>query len=303
MFRKNIALLPYIVTEYFGLTPNDPQVKGWEITKLGVDKQWIKSRGDGVKIAVIDTGCDYNHPDIKDNIIDGYNFVNNTTDFMDDNGHGSHVCGTIAACDNGMGMVGVAPKAKIYVFKAMDANGSGNADHIANAIDAAVKSQVDIITMSLGSRYEIKQIKKAIEKAKNNNILIFCAAGNSGPNEDIMYPARDKNTIGIGAVDENLNRTNFTCSGDELDFLSPGHNIMSIIPGNRYALMSGTSMSNPFAVGCAALYLSYYRQQKNENYINQNEMINILKQHTINVRNPEFRQHKYQGYGIIKPVL
>ena len=303
MFRKNVSLLPHIVKEHFGLTPNDPQIKGWEILKLEVDKQWIKSRGDGITIGVIDTGCDGNHPDIKENIIGGYNFLKNNEDFMDDNGHGSHVCGTICASDNGLGMVGVAPKSKVFALKAMDANGSGNPDNIARAIDFSISKKLDIITMSLGCRYEIRQIKKSIERAIENNILIFCAAGNSGPNEDIMYPARDKNTIAIGSIDENFNRTNFTCSGEKLDFLSPGHNIMSILPNNRYALMSGTSMSNPFAVGCAALYLSYYRQQRSQKYIGQNEMINILKENAINVNNPEFRHKKYQGYGIIKPVL
>lgn len=303
MFRNKIYLLPHIVKEYYGLTPNDPQQKGWEITKLNVDDQWVKSRGDGVNIAVIDTGCDYNHPDIKDNIIGGFNVINNTKNFMDDNGHGSHVCGTISAIDNGIGMVGVAPKSKIYAIKAMDSNGSASQENIAKGIDLAINAGVDIITMSLGSKYEMKKIKKSIENAISNNILIFCAAGNSGINEEIMYPARDKNTISIGAVDENLNRTNFTCSGDELDFLSPGHNIMSIIPNNRYALMSGTSMSNPFAVGCAALYISYYRQQTGKKYFSQSEMIEILKNNTLNLVNTNFREKKYQGYGIIRPVL
>lgn len=303
MFRNKIYLLPHIVKEYYGLTPNDPQQKGWEITKLNVDDQWVKSRGDGVNIAVIDTGCDYNHPDIKDNIIGGFNVINNTKNFMDDNGHGSHVCGTISAIDNGIGMVGVAPKSKIYAIKAMDSNGSASQENIAKGIDLAINAGVDIITMSLGSKYEMKKIKKSIENAISNNILIFCAAGNSGINEEIMYPARDKNTISIGAVDENLNRTNFTCSGDELDFLSPGHNIMSIIPNNRYALMSGTSMSNPFAVGCAALYISYYRQQTGKKHFSQSEMIEILKNNTLNLVNTNFREKKYQGYGIIRPVL
>jgi major intracellular serine protease len=303
IFNRKVLLLPHIVKEYYGLTPHDPQQKGWEITKLEVDKQWIKSRGDDVTIAVIDTGCDYNHPDIKDNIIGGFNVLNNTDNFMDDNGHGSHVCGTICATDNGIGMVGVAPKSKIYAIKSMDANGSASQENIADGINLAIKYKVDIITMSLGSKYAMPKIKKAIELAVNNNILVFCAAGNSGINQDIMYPARDKNTISIGAIDENFNRTEFTCSGDELDFLSPGYNIMSIIPNNRYALMSGTSMSNPFAVGCAALYLSYYRQQKNQKYIGQQEMINILKTHSINLSNPMLREKKYQGYGIIKPIL
>ena len=301
--NHDVALLPTVVEEVFGLDVNDAQVLGWEITKLGIDRQWLKSRGDGVTVAVIDTGCDPDHADIKDNIIGGYNFISNNEKFFDDNGHGSHVCGTICATDNGRGMVGIAPKAKIFALKVMDASGNGKSEAITKAIEFAIKHKVDIITMSLGSKYELKNVKSAIATASERNILIFCAAGNSGINQDIMYPARDKNTISIGSIDENLERTYYTCSGESLDFLAPGHNIMSILPGNRYGLMSGTSMSNPFAAGCAALYLSYYKQQHNIKFINQQDMINIFKQSAINLSNPAFRSKKYQGYGIIKPIL
>lgn len=303
LIKNKVSLLPHTVEEIFGLTPSDPQTKGWEITKLEVDKQWAKSTGDGVTVGVIDTGCDKNHPDISKNIIGGYNFISNNSDFMDDNGHGSHVCGTIAASDNNKGIVGVAPKSKIHALKVMDSKGNGRAEHIVMAIDYCIYHNIDIITMSLGSKYDMPILQKAISRAYNNNILIFCAAGNSGINEDIMYPARDKHTVSIGAIDEGFNRTSFTCSGDRLDFLAPGHDIMSILPGNRYAYMSGTSMSNPFAVGCAALYLAYIRQQSQQKYISQSDMINLFKKSTIELRNPAFRSKKYQGYGIIKPDL
>lgn len=301
--RNNIKLLPHTVEEVFGLDVNDPQTKGWEITKLEVDKQWVKSRGEGVKIGVIDTGCDPDHSDIKENIIGGYNFIQDNENFFDDNGHGSHVCGTICATDNGRGMVGVAPKSKIYSLKVMDSNGNGKPKAIIKAIEFCIKYKLDIITMSLGAKNEIKELTKIIEEASKKNILIFCAAGNSGVNEDILYPARDRNCISIGAIDENFDRTPYTCSGDRLDFLSPGHNIMSILPNNKYGLMSGTSMSNPFAVGCAALYLSYYRQQKNIGLLNKQAITDIFKNNALSIPNPKYRDKKYQGYGIIKPIL
>lgn len=303
MFSNKIKLLPYTVEEIYGLTPNDPQVKGWEITKLEIDKQWNKSDGDGVTVGVIDTGCDRNHPDIETNIIDGFNFLNNSKNFFDDNGHGSHVCGTICAANNSKGMVGVAPKTKIHALKVMNDKGQGDAHAITQAIYYCIEHKIDIITMSLGSKYVIKGIQKALQKANDSNILVFCAAGNSGPNQDVMYPANDKNTISIGAINERLERTNFTCSGDSLDFLAPGENIMSILPNSRYGLMSGTSMSNPFAVGCASLYLSYYRKYEGKQVITQQEMIEILKKNTIKLKNTQFQEKKYQGYGIIKPVL
>jgi len=300
--RDNAFLFPFKTEEFFGLSPSDPQMKGWEIKKFKVDQQWEKSRGDGVRVAVIDTGCDVNHPDIKSNIDGQFNFITDTESAMDDNSHGSHVSGTIAACDNNKGMVGIAPKAKILALKALDENGSGNLTNIARAIDYAVKEKVDIITMSLGSRGSSLPVKRAVKRAHDSGCLIFCAAGNSGPNVDIMFPAKYPETISIGAIDENLNRTNFTCSGPSLDFLAPGHNIMSIIPGGRYALMSGTSMSNPFAAGVAALYLSYYRQKYNRTP-NREELVGILKKHAISIKNEAFKSKEYQGYGIINPVI
>jgi len=300
---EEVKLLPHTIEEIFSLDINDKQVKGWEIEKLEVDKQWIKSRGEGVIVGVIDSGCDKDHPDIKENIIGGYNFINNSHNFFDDNSHGSHVCGTIASNDNGKGMVGVAPKASIYALKTINSMGHGKPSDVATAIEYGVKNNFDILTMSIGIAHNIKEIKEALILAREKNILVFCAAGNSGEETDIMYPARDVNTISIGAIDEYFNRTNFTCSGESLDFLAPGHNIMSILPSQRYGLMSGTSMSNPFAVGCAALYLSYYRQKKNQKYISQEEMIDLFKKHSLNVKNPAYRHKKYQGYGIIKPIL
>ena len=184
--------------------------------------------GEGVKVAVIDTGCDLDHPDLKDNLLDnGYDFINDNDDPSDDNGHGSHVAGTIAASNNGLGMVGVAPKAKILPIKSLAADGSGGLKEIVLGILWAVEMNVDIITMSLGTPYHSKALHDAVKLASSRGILIFCAAGNSGYRDNIMYPARYPETISIAAIDENLNRTDFSCSGNSLDFLAPGHNILS----------------------------------------------------------------------------
>ncbi len=98
--KDEVFLFPFDREDIFGASSRDPQSLGWEITKLGVDEQWSKSTGEGITVAVIDTGCDATHPDIRDNIVDQYNFINSTQGAMDDNGHGSHVCGTIAAINN-----------------------------------------------------------------------------------------------------------------------------------------------------------------------------------------------------------
>lgn len=306
--KNNIGLLPYIREDVHGLSPTVAQFSGWEIKKFDIEKQWKHSKGEGVVVAVIDTGCDFNHPDLKNNIIQGKNFVELNQDPMDRNGHGTHVCGTIAAEDNTLGMVGVAPKTKIMPIKALGDDGSGDLDNVVKAIVWAADAKADLITMSLGSPARSKQLEAAVNYAASKGCVIFCAAGNSGPAVDIMYPAKYDHTISIGAIDENLERTDFTCSGETLDFLAPGHNILSCVPGNSYALMSGTSMSNPFAVGCASLLLSHVRQIKysaRENMLKTvDDYIKIFKTKARQLSNPLYRgQRRYEGFGIMYPVL
>jgi len=300
LFGKKIGLLPYIREDISSLSTTSPQTYGWELQKFNIPALWSKSQGEGVVVAVVDTGCDIMHDDLKDNMLVGKNFVNSGHAPLDAVGHGSHVASTIAASNNGIGMVGVAPKSKILPVKCLGDDGSGNMYDIANGIRWAADQKADFITMSLGSPGPAKPINDAIIYAVSKGSVIFCAAGNNGPGTDIMYPAKYDNTIAIGAIDENLERTSFTCSGDTLDFLAPGYNILGCVPGNRYALMSGTSMSNPFAVGCAALILSYYRKMNKTIPQTSDDYINILKQGAISLRDPIYaNQKRYQGYGII----
>lgn len=306
--KKQYSLLPYIKENVYGLSPEDAQILGWEITKFNIPDLWKYSTGKGVKVAVIDTGCDLNHPDIKNNLLQGKNFVNPNKDPMDDNSHGSHCAGSIAAENNGTGMVGVAPDAKILPVKVLDDKGQGNLKNIVDGIIWSADNGADILSMSLGSPASSPHLENAINYAASKGCIIFCAAGNDGPGRDIMYPAKYNHTIAIGAIDRNLERTSFTCSGDTLDFLAPGHDILSCVPGGGYALMSGTSMSTPFAVGCAAILLSYARQIKYsalDNMLKTSEdYINVFKKKSKSLSNPQFAgQKRYEGYGILYPVL
>ena len=303
MKRNKCSLLPFIREDISSLSPNDSQFYGWEITKFDIPSMWTKSKGEGVVVGIIDTGCDINHPDIKNNLLGGINIIDKSKSPFDDNGHGTHVCGTVAAENNGIGMVGVAPKAKIHPIKALGADGGGQNQHIAEGIVWAVDNGCDIIGMSLGCENEVLSIKKAIEYAVKHKVVIFCAAGNSGESHKIMFPAQNENTISIGAIDRNLNRTNFTCSGEELDFLCPGKDIVSCVPNNGYAMMSGTSMSTPFAVGCACLLLSCNRKHSKESLDSANDYINIFKKYSKPLADEKYRgNRKYEGYGILYPV-
>lgn len=297
--KLDVSLLPFERSDLYGLSPYDNQFSGWEINKFHIQEKWKESKGEDVVVAVIDTGCDYNHLDIKDNILSGISFVDKK-DCMDDNGHGTHVCSTIAATDNAIGMVGIAPRAKIIPVKALDAKGQGNLKSLVEAILWASNSIADIVTMSLGSSSFSKEIQDAINYGHNNGKIFFCAAGNSGENQDILYPAACKNTIAIGAIDSDLKRTVFTCAGEELDFLCPGQDILGCVPNNNYAIMSGTSMANPFAVGCAALYIS--KLKKRNITASLDDIINVFKQSAKDIDEPKYRSKKYQGYGILYPV-
>jgi subtilisin family serine protease len=305
MRRKDCKLLPHIKENLYGLSPDSAQLIGWQIKEFGIESKWSKSQGENVTIGVIDTGCDINHKDIKDNIVQGINIIDPSKDPIDDNGHGSHVAGTIAASNNGLGIVGVAPKAKIAPIKALNGNGLGSNTDIAKAIVWAADNKIDIVTMSLGSEYPSKQIENAIIYAKSKNLIIFCAAGNSGIESGIQYPAKYENTISVGAINRQLDICEFSCCGEELDFVAPGYEIISCIPNNSYAIMSGTSMATPYAVGCAALLLSYRRNLfSNNDLIDINSYISVFSKNCQRVNNQKYSGNKkYEGYGIIRPTF
>ena len=190
-----VKLVPYKVND---------KLRGKNIkSPYGVDMIKAKSiwpeskKGEGIKIAVIDSGCDINHDSIKDNIIGVRNFTDedrkNQNIVIDRVGHGTHVIGTIAAKGQNNTVVGVAPDVGIYVLKAIDRTGSGKLSWVVNAINYAVKLKVDIISMSLGISQGNDKLERAIKEAINKDILVVCAAGNDGDGNsesfEYSYPA------------------------------------------------------------------------------------------------------------------
>jgi subtilisin family serine protease len=302
--QQKCSLLPYEVEEVLSLQDVSQQI-GWNITAFNLPDAWKISAGEGVKIAVLDSGCDLDHPDLAHNLLPGYNFVNTRKDPWDDNQHGSHVAGIIAAENNDLGMVGVAPKAKIVPIKVLDKRGNGSLENVAKGIRWAVKvAKVDMLTMSLGSPRPLQTIRKAIQYAARKGIPAFVAAGNAGNTKDVFYPAAYPETIAIGSIDENFKRSKFSNTGKNLDFMAPGGRIFSTVPDDWYAFLSGTSMACPFAVGVAALVLSYVRNNpKVKIRLNTVEDYrNVFRKHTIPIKNGILSEQKfYQGFGIIDP--
>lgn len=276
---------------------------GWNISAYDLPKAWQYSEGEGVTIAVLDTGCDLTHSDLVENLLPGKNFCNQKKDPIDDNGHGTHVCGTLVASNNDIGMVGVAPKAKVRPIKCLDAEGNGNLLHVADAIRWAVEMGVDFISMSLGSRVPVQQVRKAIQAAAAKGIITFVAAGNAGNTKEIFYPAAYPEAISVGAVDVEMRRAKFSNTGNRLDFMAPGVDILSTVPESWYAKLSGTSMAQPFVCGVAALVKSYKLKKKPELKLDTaDDYRELFKQYTTPVKNGNYDNPKfYQGFGIIDP--
>lgn len=282
---------------------SDSQKYSWGVKAFNLPDSWKYTQGEGVKIAVLDTGCDLTHVDLVDNLLPGVNFVQPGQPPEDDQGHGCHCVGIICAANNEIGVVGVAPKAKVMPIKILDKNGSGNFDNVAKGIKWAVEHGADIISMSLGCPIPLPKVQMAIQWANSLGVPTFCAAGNCGISKELLYPANYPDTISIGSIDENFTRSNFSNTGQNLDFLAPGGKIFSTVPKNWYSIMSGTSMSCPFVSGIAALLLSYKRKYGLDMPLNNvKDYRNVFKNYVTHVSDPKFADKKFfQGFGIIDP--
>lgn len=225
----------------------------WGVSKIKAPQVWATTRGDGVKVAVIDTGIDLTHPDLAGNIKGGYNAIKPTRSANDDNGHGSHVAGIIAAVDNSVGVVGVGPKISLYAVKVLDRNGSGWMSDVVEGIDWSVQNGMQVTNMSLGTSSDSPTLHDAIIAAYNKGIVQVAAAGNSGPGDNtVIYPAKYSEVVAVGAVDSSNKVPYWSSRGPEVDLAAPGVSIYSTYKSGRYATMSGTSMASPHVAGVAA---------------------------------------------------
>lgn len=269
MIRKplQVKLIPYTIESIVEKTNETP--KGVDL--IQAPTIWEDSnQGEGIVIAVIDTGIETDHPDLKDQIIDGRNFTSDyegePSIFEDNNGHGTHVSGTIAASLNDDGVVGVAPKAKILSLKALTGDGSGEYEWIINAINYAVAwrgpqgERVRVISMSLGGPEDVPELHEAIKNAVNHDVSVVVAAGNEGDNNEdsfeYSYPGKYNEVIQVGAVDHNLTLAPFTNNNEEIDLVAPGVEVVSTYLGQKYASLSGTSMATPHIAGAIALLIN-----------------------------------------------
>lgn len=284
--------------ELVAITSESGDVKDWGHEFLNVPEVWKTTRGKGVTVAVLDTGCDKDHRDLK-RVKLGKDYTGSRSGPADVNGHGTHVLGVVGGEKNDVGMVGIAPECNLISIKVLGDTGSGLSSWIAAGIDEAVASGADVISMSLGSDAPDARIKAAVDRALAKGVIVVAAAGNSGPRENTVgWPGAFPGVVCVAAVDREGKIANFSSRGRTVVVAAPGVAIRSAYPGDRFATMSGTSMATPYVAGCAALYVSACRASgfspKPEDFL-------AALAETSKDAGPTGRDTAY-GFGFLQPV-
>ena len=241
----------YIYTGSY--TPRDPRFRfQWGLKKSGFEKAWNKTRGRGVRVAIVDSGADIGHVDLRRKVAARYDFVNRNRTVEDLHGHGTHVSGiAVARTGNGRGIAGGCPGCKLIVAKALDKNLVGYNSNISDAIIYSAKNGARVINLSLGSHQGSASLENAINYATRRGALVVAAGGNYGTRKAV-YPAAYRNVVAVIHTDRNDRRGFDASSGGYLDVAAPGMDILSTVPGS-YAYKSGSSMATPNVAGLAGL--------------------------------------------------
>lgn len=259
-FEHIMRIPPYYIKNTFNQLS---ETIDYGLKMLNIPQWWVETKGEGIRIAVIDTIAD-NHPDYADGL-------NCTIDFTGEgitpnNNHGTLVSGIIGARQNNMGVVGVAPKCNLYSLGALSPNtGSGELSWIVNAIEWAIDNKMDIINMSFGaSPRSAPELEEVTKRAADKGIILVAAAGNEGGGlnlDTVSIPARYEWVIGVGAVDPFRQRASFSSTGP-LNIAAPGVDILSTSVGGGYVRASGTSFACPIITGLCALILAKHKNSK-----------------------------------------
>jgi subtilisin len=233
------------------------EILDWGLKAVNAQEAWSVSKGEHVKVAVLDSGAAA-HDDLV--IKKQMDFTGANTKTADGIGHGTHVCGIIGARSNGRGMVGIAPLCDLYAAKIISDRKKANFPAFLLAMKWAMKEKVDIINMSFGQQAEPPGfVKEVIEEAYRQNIVMIAASGNEG--KSVSWPAKYEEVIAVSAMSEQKTKAKFSNYGTENEIIAPGVEVYSTHLNGRYAKMSGTSMACALVTGAAALYIS--KEKKN----------------------------------------
>jgi subtilisin family serine protease len=252
--RANFKLKEVIPASSFGKDYID-----WGLKTVGAEIAWKKTKGKGIKVAVLDTGVDADHPDLVENVKASVDFTGSKYGAEDMQGHGSHCAGIIGGSMDGRGMVGVAPEVELYCAKVLGDNGTGGFDAIMKGIKWAIEQEVDVISMSLGIASRPPEIvHTVIKQAIAKGIIILAATGNE--NGEVCWPARYDEVIAVSAIDQHLDRASFSNYGIQNEISAPGVDIVSTYKNGTYARLSGTSMATPLVAGATALIIARHKE-------------------------------------------
>ncbi|WP_051287339.1 S8 family peptidase [Paenibacillus taiwanensis] len=268
---------------------NQGQVIQWGAQKVkAIEAQQEGYMGKGIKIGIIDSGIDYTHEDLS--IAGGVNIIDGSANFMDDYGHGTEIAGIIGALPNHIGVLGIAPDARIYGIKVLDAKGDGHISHVVKGITWSIDHHMDIVNLSFQTKENSKALKKVIKKAYQKGLLLIGAAGNNGFNEGntVEYPAAYKEVIAVGAINSRDERTFYSGRGKELDVMAPGASIYSTTLHHQYTMTLGTSMAAAHVSGVAALIMEA------KPHLNNREIRSIVM-HTAS----KMGERNLYGHGLV----
>lgn len=256
---KNVEYAEPNYTYKATFTPNDPYFASNQYApqKVGAQSAWDVTQGSSsVKIAIVDTGVDYNHPDLAGKVVKGADYVDDDNDPMDLNQHGTHCAGIAAAAtNNSKGIAGMAPNASILAVRVLDANGSGSLADVASGIRYAADQGAKVISLSLGGPSSATTLQDAVNYAAGKGSVVVAAAGNESTSAP-SYPGYYSAAIAVAATDRNDALASFSNYGSWVDVAAPGVSILSTVPGGGYANLSGTSMATPLVAGVAGLLAS-----------------------------------------------
>jgi thermitase len=267
----------------------------WNLPAIGTEDGWKVTRGSkNIKIAVVDTGVDLDHPDLSGRLTKGYNAIANNDKPEDDNGHGTHVAGIIASdTNNGKGVAGITWYNPIIPVKVLDSKGSGGSFNVAKGIRWAVDHGANVINLSLGNYQSSAVTAEAIRYAQKKDVIVISAAGNDNSSQP-SYPAAYPGVLSVAAVDWDGNRAKFSNYGDYIDVAAPGVDIASTYFKAQYATLSGTSMAAPHVTALAGLIRSVDPSLKNT------EVMDIITRTTQKA--PQIGSKQYYGSGVIDNI-